>query len=728
MMRRILTLLFLLITVTNCAQTVKAEPIFSDDFQDGEADGWGAGGSGDVRLTTYDGNISLRLSQRATSFAAITTKGYRNVRIMAEMAADDLEADDFCLVEASADNGKSWMRVLRITDGQDDAVTLHPGQLSDKRLDDAPRIIIRAQIKGNASNDTCWLDNVRITGDWIADRSEMRSELSASFLTGQMPLNDPARMSAFAPNTSTSPAERFSGRLSFVSQPARSNIRVLLDEYDYNPKKNPDFARLPRFDFNLVSKDGQLLPARRGLIASDHPFWEFVLAPGRVWKQAGDGGWSRAALPFALVEKNANCTHNGVLSFLYKSDGSVSRIVWQIASETCAYFQFNAWGSAPATYHPGAIQEAPALIARDRAERAACLPIRPIAALQADYPKLNPAAFGSAQDIKPADLTAFGLIIDGRHYSSDCPTRFGPYPYCDEMALPSYSLAKSLFAGLALMRLERLYPGAKNALIRDYVPECAAQPGWEGITFEHALDMATGHYDSPASNKDEDTALKSDFFTSLTHRQKISHACTVYKKKTAPGQKWVYHTSDTYLLGSAMQAYFQDKRGRSADIYADLLVRDIWKPLHLSPTLDVTRRTYDDEAQAFTGWGLVMQRSDLARLMQFLNTGQGHIAGRSMLDPDMLAGALQQNSSDTGLKAGSDDLRYNNGFWAWNYENYGQCNTAKWIPFMSGFGGITAVLIPNGASYYYFSDGGAYKFAYAVKETTAAKPLCRSSP
>jgi hypothetical protein len=43
---------------------------------------------------------------------------------------------------------------------------------------------------------------------------------------------------------------------------------------------------------------------------------------------------------------------------------------------------------------------------------------------------------------------------------------------------------------------------------------------------------------------------------------------------------------------------------------------------------------------------------------------------------------------------------------------------------MSGFGGISVAMPPNGAVYYYVSDGGKFSWARAVAETRRLKPLC----
>ena len=48
-------------------------------------------------------------------------------------------------------------------------------------------------------------------------------------------------------------------------------------------------------------------------------------------------------LPFALIEKGQNCTHQGLLIIENDNAG------YQIASETCIYFQFNSQGQVDIT-------------------------------------------------------------------------------------------------------------------------------------------------------------------------------------------------------------------------------------------------------------------------------------------------------------------------------------------------------------------------------------------
>ena len=106
---------------------------------------------------------------------------------------------------------------------------------------------------------------------------------------------------------------------------------------------------------------------------------------------------------------------------------------------------------------------------------------------------MDPGNFAHPDDVSPAHLTTFGVIVDGVHYAGGCPTRAGPHPYCADIGLPSYSIAKSTLAALGLMRLEKSHPGTRARIAADFVPECAANGTWPDVTFEHLLDMAVGY-------------------------------------------------------------------------------------------------------------------------------------------------------------------------------------------------------------------------------------------
>ena len=385
------------------------------------------------------------------------------------------------------------------------------------------------------------------------------------------------------------------------------------------------------------------------------------------------------------------------------------------------------WGVAQVSYAPGEAPNAEQLIAGFQREQSGKLPVKSFTDIGADFPELDATAFAAPADVSPEHLTTFGVVIDGIHYRGACATRYGPYPFCENIALPSYSTSKSVFAGLGMMRLEQLYPGAKDELIHDYVPECAAAD-WRDVTFDQALDMATGRYDSAAPEADENKAVQDGFFIDLTHDEKVGRACTLYPRQSEPGEQWVYHTTDHYVLGVAMQAFLRAKLGDDADIYRDLLVDPIWRSLGLSPVTYATRRTRDDTAQPFVGWGLTYLPDDLAKLAAFVAVDGGVHYGEALVDADELAAALQESPIDRGLTATNEGFRYNNGFWAWNAADALNCEAPLWTPFMSGFGGVSVVLMPNDIIYYYVSDNQEFSWARAVQAANDYEDMCGGGP
>jgi hypothetical protein len=512
-------------------------------------------------------------------------------------------------------------------------------------------------------------------------------------------------LSAYAPDpAAVSATNTFEGTLRLTGEP---RTRVLGSDPAFIDARGLAQARtLPQdFAYEFVQAGDDLIPVRRGGIPSGHGWWEFMLEPGRVWNEPGDHGYSRAAIPFSLQERNANCTHHGVLMFLFRNDGRTSRAALQISSETCYYLRLDMWASLHAAYRPAAVASRADTIARYRAEVAHRLPVRPLAELASRYPDVAVAELALGA---PGARTLYGMVVQGVHYVSGCATRNGEYPYCEVLDLPSYSTAKSAFAAVALMRLQALDRRAASQQVRSWVPACA-DPGWDAVTFADALDMATGHYDSPVFEHDENDGKTAGLFLPADHRSKIAFACTAYPRKTEPGSRWVYHTSDTYLLGTAMNAYLKSLPAHAqADIFDDIVVADVFAPLGLSPVTTVSRRTYDATREPFAGWGLTYHRDDIARLASFLGTQEGRIDGAVVLDARMLATALQRNAGDRGLPTAElTGFRYKYGFWARDVQSVAGCSHPTWVPFMSGFGGISVVLFPNGIVFYNFSDDGA---------------------
>lgn len=553
------------------------------------------------------------------------------------------------------------------------------------------------------------------------DGNVSRSELSFTTLVNG---GDPGSLVDYShyalPASAATPTNNFEGSLELFGENTGGAFDEHVDTFRYTGNQDTTRKHLPEFDFDLVQTGSHIFPVQRGSIASSHPEWEYVLAPGRVWDEDGDGGYSRVALPFALQQKNANCIHNGVMTFLFKDDGSVSDVAYQIAGETCLYFKVDMWGQLDASYSPHSVSNSANLIADYQAEVNGRMPVKPMSDLATDYPGTDQSKFIAPGGKDPAHISLAGFVIDGTHYVGGCASRRGNYPYCESLAVPSYSSAKSVFAGSVLMRLEQNYSGSFDQIISHYVPDCASNGNWDDVTFENALDMATGNYNLTGYMSDEGATHTNDLFLPEDHASKINYSCTEYSRKAMPGTQWVYHTSDTYILGTAMNAYLKGLEGSGADIFTDILIDEVLAPLGVSPTAEFSRRTYDAVAQPFTGWGLMWLRDDVAKIGSFFSG-----SAQSVLHQGKLDAALQKNSADRGLDPLAD-YKYNNGFWAHEISgNLSGCSSDVWLPFMSGYGGISVLILPNDSVYYYFSDDDQYTWMDAAVEAHGIRSLCQ---
>ncbi len=527
--------------------------------------------------------------------------------------------------------------------------------------------------------------------------------------------NKPLDYSEFARPEGERPTNQLvDGHLILKGGQVASGFEVLHDPDGIAGNASSRVRRLPTMAIWLVQSGDAIVPVVRGIIKSPHPYFDVVFSPGAVWQD--DSDYSRISLPFAFMEKNANCIHNGVLTARISGSGQLSKVLLQVASETCGYFKFNMWGSYDAAWQGGSPAGADAVREAYEAEVANRMPVAPLLSLEGT----DAAVFAQADTIDPADMTAYGVVHDGMHYVGGCDTRVGAYPYCDSMVLPSYSLAKSLAGGFGLMRLEKLYPGARNALMRRHVPQCDTR-AWHGVRFEHLADMATGNFVSPDAHVDEGSSGYQSFFLATTSAEKTGFSCSYFPRKRRLGDTWVYHTSDTYLLGVAMNGFLKSRRGVGADYYDDLVV-PLWRALDLGPVTKEIRRTARANPEPFSGYGMLFYRDDIARIATALASRDPRL--EDTLDAGLLNAAMQRDPADRGLEAGSPTLRYNNAFWGWNAMDTLGCTDDTWLPFFSGYGGITVVMLPGGDVYYYFSDGYNHTFAEPVKELAKVSPVC----
>ena len=554
------------------------------------------------------------------------------------------------------------------------------------------------------------------------------------------------------PEEAAEPAEMFEGTLTLNHTGLSGSFSLLADVFSLVSSGDSPWKHLPLIQIQFVQSGSYLIPVEQGLVMTGSPVWNYISGPGRVWQEHQDGGYSRAAFPFALIQRNQNCVHNGEMTFLFNKNRrpNISNVYYQVTQETCYPMKFNMWGIVPATYTPNSIAEAQTIAWNQALEFARRMPGKPLSELSKDFSKSNidVTSFLAAYERKQ-DVTTYGVVIGGTNYSAGCPTRFGEYAFCEEMRLPSYSIAKSAFAGMALMRLGRLYGrGVYIELIKSYIPQYQEGGNWEATTFSDASDMATGNYNLPGYEADEDSPAMDAFLVDEGYEAKLKDAFAIHNHFTTPGTKWVYQSSATFILTQAMNAYLQRKKGRSADLF-NMVRDDLYIPLHVSQGGLTTIRTENSPIGAPSGYyGLFFIKDDIAKIGNFLNNANGVVDSIQVLEPLRLKEALFRTPNPAAVGVSIEDSnpasllgkpgygrgpgvpgsrRYAHGFWGRyiSTQEFPQFSCNFWIAFMSGYGGNIVALLPNGVTFYSFSDGNEFPWTSAVSELAKLVPVCK---
>ncbi|MGA9497779.1 MAG: hypothetical protein WBV41_18095 [Terriglobales bacterium] len=574
-------------------------------------------------------------------------------------------------------------------------------------------------------------------GNGKVNRSVITYEELFSNVAPSAPVDDSAGFAL--PANAAPPSQLFEGTLTLSDTESGGGAEILRDDFADDNASNLAWRHLPRFSFQFVQNGSYLIPTRQDLVITGNAAWNYIVGPGRVWRESGDRGYMRASLPFALIERNQNCVHNGEMTFVFNRSKrpNISRVRYQVTQETCLYFKLNMWGQLAAIYAPGRLADKEAIENVEAAEVAHRIPTKPFGALATDFPNSGIDITNFTRGFKsPADITTYGLLINGVNYVSGCQTRYGSYAFCDNMRLPSYSTAKSSFAGVAMMWLGQQYGSTVyGQLIRNYVPQYVDGGDWTNVTFDNASDMATGNYISAGNQADEDSPQELAFLIAEPYSERIADAFKPFPHKAAPGTTWVYQSHATFILTQAMNSYLQQKQGGGADIFDS--IRDaVLKPLNMSQgSLSMLRTDNSASGKPFGSHGLFFIQDDIVKIGRFLNNSGGVIGKIQVLDPNRLQESLFRTANaatlgvpvpDTGTPAVPNTFRYHNQFWAKHVTTaeFPQYRCNFWVSFMSGYGGNSILLLPNGTTYYIFSDGNEFIWYTAVNEINKIAPLC----
>jgi CubicO group peptidase (beta-lactamase class C family) len=522
----------------------------------------------------------------------------------------------------------------------------------------------------------------------------------------------PVDNGAFAPGKDAAPASPFAAVLQTSPAPLHS-----LPALTKSVIEARDALLFPGLALGVFTMGDTLVPVQRGVMVRENApgktasYWRVIPQFGRVWREAGDAGWSRAALPLMLVNDTENHAHQGLATFLYKDD-RVSALRVQFVQQTAPYLvcpHCVLWGVVPLQVTSTRIDGVDIARSAAKAELAARLPARPLAELRSMVPAGTLDGFGGP--VHPQWQVALGLVHNGTLFYEALPTAYGDYPYPLEMRFGVRSVMKSVAVPLSLLRLAEVYgPYVLSLKIGNYVP--GLDPKWQRIRFIDAANMATGFGGTGTfkthPNDINDGYLDADYegwYTAPSNAEKIRHINAHLKPYPwEPGTVMRYRDQDFYLLGIAIEAFLKSVRGPDADAW-DMLRKEVFEPIGIYQAPAVrTREGIDRDGPVWFNAGFYPTLDDLAKIALLYQDGGAH-AGRQILhrslttellaahgaidkDGDASAGASPPDASAPPLNL------YQMGF------HFTPCASRRaglrhYLPTMQGFGDNEVILFPG---------------------------------
>lgn len=528
---------------------------------------------------------------------------------------------------------------------------------------------------------------------------------AAELVAGVMPFGVIGN-SAFVSGSAAVPAhEAFNGSLrlaeaAMITNPADLHAHSVLGK---------DAQYFPAVELAFITVDGDLVPVTQDVIRSGstnrgRSYWDVLVQPGRVWSEAGDGGWSRAAFPFALVHSLEGETHNGIMTFLYRK-GTISAARFQVVQQTTPGHietYFTAAGVTTASYTPGPPPDRAGVLRRYLASRRDAVPVRDWSELERHVGAATLAGFANGLD--PSDVVLTGLDYHGVFYTPGCASAGGPMPWCDRTRFGVWSVTKAFANEVALLRLAQKYgPGVFELKIRDYVPEVAAYPAWANVRFDDCINMVTGLGNGSTRRDPNDSgdgyidSTYNDWADAPSRSDKVKallRIAAVYP--WGPGQVVRYRDQDMYVLGVAMDNFLKSKEGPNANLWT-MLEREVFEPIgiHYAP-INRTLETDGRPGHPLMAYGYYATVSDLVKVARLYHA-RGRHAGRQLLYSPRIEQLLYGTTPrglPTGEKTHAGETQYFNGFWEMQYDATEGCKL--YIPQMVGWGGNIVALYPGG--------------------------------
>lgn len=474
----------------------------------------------------------------------------------------------------------------------------------------------------------------------------------------------------------------------------------------------------PSFSLPLISSGEHLIPLNRDIIVSgnqNNSFWNIIVSPGHVWQEPGDNGYSRASFPFVLTDNFLGQARNGIATFVYNSS-EISNVAVQVTQETSPvneYVTSDFYGIVPVQLTSYLFSDRDQVILDFEKELDARPPVRPWSDLSMH--SFTRSFFNGG--MRGDEVSTSALFMDGEIFMQPAETRTGQFPYPLNMRHGVFSVTKSLGMGLSMFYMaERYGESIFDELITDHIPLLSGHPGWQGVTFEHALCMATGTW---AGDEGDDIYY---FIMARTAEEKIGTVNDLPDDSPAPGESLDYASSNTFVLSYALNQYVKAKEGVDADFW--LMVKEnVLKPMRIEH-LPVARTIESDGSLGtpIMGWGSYPNIIEAVKVARLLHN-EGVFQGKQLLNRNKVREALYRTSRqgyDGGFFYGRRH-RYLHSIWG---VEVGLSTYNLNAPAMRGMGGNHIVILPSGVIAVRFSDENYYDISPMV----AVAEYYRSSP
>ncbi|NQZ10114.1 MAG: hypothetical protein HRT35_23440 [Algicola sp.] len=487
----------------------------------------------------------------------------------------------------------------------------------------------------------------------------------------------------------------FSGSLSFSGKELIASIA----DRDWAGGGQKQF---PSFTVQLVSDQQKILPLQRDIISTwqhSNSFWDVVIGTGQVWQNEDEAGWQHAFLPLHLVSRRVGQVKNCVLTFLYNQD-SVSKAHVQCDQETSPlgdYQPGNMRGLIDVQYQPEDFSNKAELFNQHDQRLANRLSVRPWSDIDPNGGLFN--LFNT--DVADPSLQSMGAaIVDNTIYLQTPITRAGAYPFPDEMRHGVFSVTKTMAGALSLLYLAQRYDQSIfDELISDHVPTLSQHPGWQGVTFEHTVNMATGTVGEDNGN------LIVPFILAASAQAGIDEIANLPDASPLPGATFAYASTHTFVLSTAMQNYVTAKEGNGV-YYWDLVRQNVLQVIHADGfLLQTTEETNGKKGIPTLGWGAFPTIDDTAKIALLLHN-DGQYQQQQLLHYGRTREALGKTGKQGYATGGRS--RYRHSFW---YREYESITCSFDVHYMSGHGGNTVSFMPSGVITVRYMDQNNYNLS-----------------